>query len=225
MIVVKDLEVGIAEIKKKYVFLSNPRGSRKEDAIRYDTKAELKAGETAEIEMLEILWERREPDDVLLISEDDEDMNEHWDVGVKKKSGEIILYDVKSNHAWKYNTMWVESRTRMGEKGHLIAGKADYYAFRFFGTKDKDKYRFLICKKAEVRGLVESKDVIGKPRTHSLEKSKIPYTPYGRRDNKEVVHRIPVGHLKTLPSTEMIESLREENLVDWGKKLGVFLKC
>jgi hypothetical protein len=201
MILCKDLETTLEEIKKKEQVLINKWGFNS-----YKSTKEIEEGIIAECEFAKILWSRKKPNDEIYVADDYEDAQEHWDVGIKRNDN-ILLYDIKDNHSFKFKTMWAEIIARNGVLGHIIKGKADFIAFRFY----QSPYHFLVCKRKEILCLLEMKNVIGKIRTSDKDKSKKPYIPYGRSDksvdgsmNQESIVRIPVEDLRQLNNTKEI---------------------
>lgn len=195
MIVCETLEEAIEEIKKKEETLRNKDWGH----VLYNTDKELVEGISSEIEFAKIIWGRKKNGDILFIADDDEDEKEHWDMGIKRK-GNSILFDVKSNHSFKFKTMWAEILNKAGGDGHIVGGKADYIAFRFY----EDPFHFLVCKRIEIYQHLEIKNVLGKIRTTDKDASKKPYIPYGRASTEESIVRIPVDVLREFDSTKEI---------------------
>jgi len=158
---------------------------------RFDKKDSLELGEKAEgifVEMAQKLgWQ-------VSASSKDENIDEHWDFGIKK-SEENFKVEVKSSKRINRNDSdaqthytWVELRNVRGKNGWLF-GKADLIAF-------EKEVSFLFVKRLDLLAVVNKKvNLVAKVKTAKDALYKI-YTREGRKDKLTLLPTSDIEEIK-----------------------------
>jgi len=174
--------------------LLSPKSSNRRN--RYDRKDSLELGDTAEARFAA---SARENGWDVVRAESRQDMDEHWDVIIRRGS-EIYRVDVKAmkrvaraDRAAQADWIWIELHgVRENELGWLHGGKADLIAF-------EREQSFVLVPRAELIALVE-RVVDFEKRAFSPEFAK--YKIYQRRGRPDKITLIEANQLEPIRWSE-----------------------